>query len=258
VTTGDVDGDGKNEIVVTSNGIVLVFDGANYTLKYKSNQMSYLSTVAVADVDNDGKNEIVVGMGNYLIVLDGATLQEKWRSVSLNGNPSSIKIADIDGDGRQEIVAAISGSQLVVYDGVTHVQKLLIQEPATAVEVADVDGDGVLDILAGRDDGRIDVFDGKTLAFKRSISSFGTDTVQDLKVADLDGDGIAELIVARGGMVVVLNGQNQRLRWSSGDLTGGYGNNSYHLQLALREAAGGGHPALFVGAGIGLYEFQGN
>lgn len=258
VATGDVNGDGKTEIVITSNGTVQVFDGANYTLKYKSNQMSYMSTVVVADVDNDGTNEIVAGMGNYLIVLDGSTLQEKWRSVSLNGNPSSIRVADVDGDGHQDIVAAIAGSQLVVYDGVTHVQKLLIQEPATAVEVADVDGDGVLDILAGRNDGRIDFFDGKTFALKKSTFSFGTDTVQDLKVADLDGDGIAELIVARGGMVVVLNGQNQRLRWSSGDLTGGYGNNSYHLQLALRDTDGGGRPELFVGAGFGLYQFQGN
>ena len=258
VATGDVDGDGKNEIVVTSNGTVQVFDGASYTLKHKSGQMSNLSTVLVADVDNDGTNEIVAGMGNCLIVLDGATLQEKWRSATLKGNPSSIRVADVDGDGHQDIVAAISGSQLVVYDGVTHAQKLLIQEPATAVEVADIDGDGVPDILAGRDDGRIDVFDGKTFALKRSISSFGTETVQDLKVADLDGDGIAELIVARGGEVVVLNGQNQRLRWNSGDLMGDYGLTSYHLQLAVRGTDGGGHATLFVGAGFGLYQFQGN
>src|SRR6185369_2198967 len=103
------------------------------------------SALAIWDVDNDGKLEIVAGQsialsgvtGPYIIVFDGVTLQEKWRSTSFMMPVCDIKIADLNNDGHPDIIASLADSRLIIIDGVTHVQKLMIESPARSLEVAD-------------------------------------------------------------------------------------------------------------------------
>lgn len=270
VEIGDVDDDGKTEFVITTadlyDGIIQVYDGAAHTLKrqsagYDGNRFSAL---AVGDVDGDGKTEIVAGQGRehtgapgvYLIVFDGATLQERWKSVDLGdywGEVYDIKLADIDGDGHREIVASLSGSRLIVYDGVNHNLKLYIDHPARALEIADIDGDGVLDILVGRTDGNIDIFDGSTFAVKRTVSTFNTAGINALKVVDLDGSGSRDWLVTRGNQLVILNGQGQTLKWRSADLSGDPG---LYNHLGIKDTDGDGRKEIYLGADLALYQFE--
>jgi hypothetical protein len=266
VKIGDVDNDGKTEFVVTTgnlyDGVIQVYDGATHTLKQQSvgYNGNYFTALAIGDVDGDGKTEIVAGQGkehtgatgSYLIVFDGATLQEKWRSVDL-GTVYDIKLADLDGDGHIDICASVSGTnRLVVFDGVTHDLKLMLDHPAMALTAADVDGAGFLELLAGRTDGKIDVFDGKTFVLKKSVFTFGSSSINALRIADLDGDGIKEWLLASIGSFTVLDGQNQGLKWRTTDLTWSMG--AYN-HLEAKDINGDGKPEIVAGDGVRLYQF---
>jgi hypothetical protein len=265
VRIGDVDGDGHTEFVVTSsdlyNGLILVYDGATGTLKQKSDKYSNstFTALAIGDVDNDGKLEIVAGgggqgQGMHIVVFDGTTLQEKWRSVDLSVYSSpvyDIKIADLDKDGHPDIIATMTDNRLVVFDGVTHVLKLMIDSPARAIEVADVDGDGFLEILVGRYDGKIDVYDGVTFAIKKTVPTFGMYPIDALRVADLDGNGTKEWLIASYGVLSILD--EQGLKWRSSNLGSSLGKNN---SIAVKDVDGDGRQDIFIGSDQVLYQFE--
>jgi len=128
VAVGDVDADGKNEIVTggwyTDNAIskvaqLCVWDDSTLALKnvktWQWGSDTVISSVAVGDPDGDGKNEIVTG-GYYddvdryvaqLCVWDGATLALKnvktwyWNSGTYI---RSIAVGDVDADSKAEVV----------------------------------------------------------------------------------------------------------------------------------------------------------
>jgi len=268
VRIGDVDGDGRTEFVVTTgdlyDGMIQVYDGVTGSLKRQSAGYSgnFFSALAFGDVDNDGKVEIVAGQGRehtgaqgvYLIVFDGDTLQEKWRSVDLGvywGAVYDIKLSDLDKDGHKEIIATVADNRLIVFDGLNHTLKLMIDSPARAIEVDDYDGDGFLEILAGRNDGRIDVYDGVTFAIKNTVSIFGNTPVDALKVADLDGDGTKEWLVASNGVLSILDGGG--LKWRSSNLGTNLGKNN---NIAVRDVDGDGRQDVFIGTDPVLYQFE--
>lgn len=265
VRIGDVDGDGLTEFVVSTSylydGFIQVYDGATCTLKRQSTKYSSSSFTAltIGDVDNDGKGELVAavsggGQGIHLVVFDGTTMQEKWRSVDLSVSGYSaydVKLADLDKDGNPDIIATMADSRLIVFDGVTHVLKMMVESPARAIEVADVDGDGFPDILVGRKDGKIDVHDGVTFAIKNTVFTFGTTPIDALKVADLDGNGTREWIVASNGILSILDGQG--LKWRSSNLGSNLGKNN---SIAVKDVDGDGRQDIFIGTDPVLYQFE--
>lgn len=272
VRTGDVDGDGKTEIVVSTgalyNGLIQTYDGTTYALKKQSAGYdgNYFSAIAIGDVDNDGKVEIVAGQGRehtgakgvYLIVFDGATLEEKWKSVDMGsywGSVYDIKIADLDKDNHSDIVASMNGNRLVVYDGVNHNLKLLKLCPATALDFTDADNDGFLEILVGRSDGMIDVYDGVTFDVENSVSTFANDSVQALRVADLDGQGDAEWLIANGGMLSILQDidDGSGLIWRSEYLGS---NPGYRNHIAVNDVDNNGYPDIFIGSYSEIFQFE--
>ncbi len=107
---GDIDGDGRPEIVVmTEDGKVHIrkYDGTVYQAepwKTTGTDRPY-STAALADLDGNGTLEIVIGGGDGIIHAwhcDGTAM---WAfNTNQNTVSASPTIADIDGDGRYEIV----------------------------------------------------------------------------------------------------------------------------------------------------------
>jgi len=184
--TGDVDGDGNDELLVGlssypagGGGFVGVFDdcakGCQFLRWVRVRWAAYNArngetTPACGDLDGDGDDEIVVGLGPtafgavYVCDLAGPL---GWARLPL-GTPGdgSARPAcgDVDGDGRDEIVLGTGrggGARVAVLDDAAASFALLRWLPtpqdayAAAVGEArpacgDVDADGDAEILVGR------------------------------------------------------------------------------------------------------------
>ena len=113
-TAGDIDGDGKLELVVNVRGKGLVIVGANGKVQGKAitTKADSQASVQLVDLDGDGKLELLAdnnstdkpGLG-YLeayeadgTVVPGFPLRPK--GTTMNSSPS---VADLDGDGRLEL-----------------------------------------------------------------------------------------------------------------------------------------------------------
>jgi len=176
VKVGDVDDDGKNEIVVGTgwyyDGVIYVIDGSTKTIKnrYLYDSGSVITSIDLADIDNDGFTEIVSGAsivhsgspGTFIYVINGSTGQVKWHTPNLGNSVKYIKAANVDGDSTLEIIATATGS-LFVIDGITQVIQQSAENTFYSIDTADVDLDGITDILAGTSTGEVVYVDGTTL-----------------------------------------------------------------------------------------------
>jgi len=116
-SSGDLDGDGSDEMVVSLPGDGLIFwnPARNTVKKYVTTDR--LSPVALADINGDGIPETAARGGNSLYLFSGeGLLEDNWPAEVLNyepgkgtGNRSQPLIVDIDGDGLNEIIADFSG-----------------------------------------------------------------------------------------------------------------------------------------------------
>ena len=173
----DVDGDGKNEIVInSSNGRVYMLDrdgknkpGWPVALDSNSYHEGGISSTAVVgycspaagDINNDGKEEIAVRDGQYLYVYDylgkplpGWPVQLGWFFIG-NGQVGSPVIADIDQDGFKDILVTHLDGYIYVFDKDGKrvqgwPQKILDYAFATSFctpVVSDINGDGKPEII---------------------------------------------------------------------------------------------------------------
>ena len=186
---GDLDGDGRNEIVVmslTSNagydgGRILVFDAITRKLRAISDPIagSFVGArdIRLRDTDRDGQLDILIASGyDGVIRIYGFdtlnTFTLKWTNNTSQAPAAffSVDAADIDGDGEMEIVAGSSqGSQgicIYVYNYNTRNEEWhSLHMPGgaiTALGLADVNRDGSLEIIGMGNESNVYIFDGPT------------------------------------------------------------------------------------------------
>ena len=236
---GDVDGDGRLEIIVSTleagNIYIYVygFDGNNYQLEWQSNLFpgdghDGLSIHAV-DADGDGLLEIVAtsdaGSKGYIWVYDynGVTYQQTWASGLLDAFAviEDLIIADIDGDGIREIVSGGSGIHIIGYNGTSYQIEWQSGPLGDYVgfTIGDVNADGALEFVVSLEGGANNIqiyrFDGQTYYMEWQSCEIRPGGEQ---IGDVDGDGIKEIVVGSwSGEIYIYgyDGTTYQLEWQT-------------------------------------------
>ncbi len=229
IAIGDIDGDGKPDIVLGGSTLSILLNttapGVINTGSFAKSDFSFsVTALALADINNDGKIDILTGGNNTLTVItNNSTIGNLALAPGVNlsntsqATPMDIAVADIDGDGKPDIIA--SNSAVYFYHNIFAGGAITTTsfEPAvsfpssntsggpagSSLVVTDMDGDGKPDL--------VDVNSGLNIASVfRNISTSATfpysffdakvDLVSgtapaDVAVGDIDGDGKPDLVV---------------------------------------------------------------
>lgn len=229
VTIGDIDGDGKADLVVANyaaNGISVyrntgVVGTIAFAAKVDYSTVDSPTSVSLNDLDGDGKLDIAVaGFLNtntaslFRNTSTPGTVSLASRIALTTGvEPRSVASGDLDGDGKPDLAVANGGSNTMsIFRNTSTVGALSFDtkvDVATgtapfSVAIGDIDGDTKVDLaVANFSAGTVSVF--KNNSASGSISLAGkldfTAGIQPRSVfiADQDGDGKNDLTTANFG-----------------------------------------------------------
>ncbi len=241
MAVGDVDADGRPEIVVSADdvinfGTLFVYrgdggdtgDGDPIVWSHDfggGTFRTWVSSPALGDLDGLPGAEIVVAAGDQLYAFhgDGSTY---WvtDTVSIFETLTAPAIANLDLDPEPEIVVN-AGNRLEVraHDGELLWSTVYPQEVNPPV-LADLTGDGLLDIVLTGWDDEVFVYDfnygSPQLAWSATLTStmagtFGAPAVADIDGAQPGGDPGPEAAFAHNGALTVLDGPDGALLWTT-------------------------------------------
>lgn len=207
IQTGDINGDGAPEVVMTTA------DGLLYVLKndgrlaWRYELGTIASSLAVADWDGDGKTaEIFVG-GETRDTLLSDTKRPLWTVITISGDGTPLLAAlptDMNRDGRPELLVGTNGYVTVITD-VQHgesyyetadisgrLSEYEIGRPVIGVWAGEIDGVGRPEVVPSVVGGK-EIYvlkDDLQQAWQQSIEG----QVGLVQAGDVDGDGKAEVV----------------------------------------------------------------
>ena len=214
VAVGDVNGDGKPDLVVTTLGndtVNVLLGNGNGSFQAQQTFASgyFPQSVALGDVNGDGKPDLVVAnrSSNTVSVLLGngnGTFQAQ-QTFATGSRPYSLALGDFNGDGKPDLaVANGSGNTVSVLlgngNGTFQAQQTFAtgSYPAS-VALGDVNGDGRLDLIVVNNQysGTVSVLLGNGNGTFQAQQTFSIGSQpHSLALGDLNGDGKPDLVVA--------------------------------------------------------------
>jgi outer membrane protein assembly factor BamB len=217
---GDIDNDGKIEVVVGSVDYkIYAINGENGSLlwSYKTGGAVY-SSPSLGDIDNDGKLEVVVGSLDYKIyALNGEDGSLLWSYGTGNYVFSVPSFGDIDNDGKLEVVVGSNDDKIYAINGENG---SLLWSYTTGGDVhsspslGDIDNDGKLEVVVGSSDYKIYALNGEDGSLLWSWTTGGM-VISSPSLGDIDNDGKLEVVVGSWDYkLYALNGENGSLLWS--------------------------------------------
>jgi hypothetical protein len=227
VAAGDIDGDGKPEIVVsnyyTQNISIFLNTSTpgNISMAPAINYPSgnYAVGASIADLNGDGKPEVILacqGSNLLSVYTNSSTIghisfsNETSLNAPAGGSPFKVVVADFDGDGKPDLAAANSNIGTVsVYKNTTPTGGIISFAPNVdfttgnfpeGIAAGDLDGDGLPDLaVANNTDNTLSLLRNTsspgTISFAAQITVPSGNSVYDLVISDFDGDGKPDLAV---------------------------------------------------------------
>ncbi len=225
---GDIDGDGKPDVVSTfgSNTAVSVFRNTSTTGTINSGSLAAkvdfatgTNTLGVTlkDLNGDGKLDIVItntqGSSTIGVLKNTSTIGSiNFASVvsyAVGTSPYASSIDDLDGDGRPDIAVANYNSNtisILLNNGTGGAISFATATSITTtgnprdVQIVDLDGDDKLDLVtANNSNGKLsllrNITTNGTLSFATAIDVTGGANNNYVIPADMDGDGKVDLVV---------------------------------------------------------------
>ena len=245
---GDIDGDGKPDLVVTNynSSTISVFRNTSTSgsitfatkVDFATGVNPYL--VAIGDIDGDGKPDLAVTN------LSSSTVSV-FRNTSTSGsitfaskidlntgtNPHGVTIGDIDGDGMPDLIVANNGGNNVsIFRNTSTSGSILASSFASKVDfstgtnphgvaIGDIDGDGKPDLVVTNSGStNVSVFrntsSSGSITFATKVDFPSGTTPYGVAIGDIDGDGKPDLTVTNNGGSTVSIFRNTS---SSGSIT---------------------------------------
>jgi 6-phosphogluconolactonase (cycloisomerase 2 family) len=228
VVMGDLDGDGKADLVlVNSNGsTVSVFrnTSSSGTVSYAT-KVDFTTglnpySVAIGDLDGDGKADLAVANLNSNTVSvfrntsSSGTISYATKVDFATGTtPIAVAIGDLDGDGKADLAVANRSSNTVsVFRNTSSSGSITSSSFAAKVDfttgispiyvaIGDLDGDGKADLAtANVDVNTISIFrntgSSGTISYAAKVDFVTGEGPSSVSIGDLDGDGKADLVTA--------------------------------------------------------------
>jgi len=205
----DLDGDGKDDVVVTvTGGGLRVFAGNGIPFEFEDRPGGDpWASIPLVDVDGDGVNDFIAGWLH--INAHGGNVPGWPRDRMLKGGFAPC-VGDANGDGHLEFYHPFYADASTIGGFDCHGNPLpgwpqkVGRQCLFAPVMGDVDGDGKMEVCAGDQHSKLHLWtwDGKPLPATRPDGAFTSvfktgvgASMASPTLADLDGDGAAEIIV---------------------------------------------------------------
>jgi hypothetical protein len=222
LTLGDVDGDGKIDIIGATNGFSIsvvrntsTIGSISFAPKMDFQTCSGTQRVALGDIDGDGRPEIIVPNFSctYISVLRNTSTAGNIsfapkRDFTMSTTAQCAVIGDLDGDGRSDIIVS-NDSNICIFRNISTVGNIALLPKAdfalpgnflSHVYLADLDVDNKLDIVATNTGSLFSVFrntsNSGNIQFTPSQNfDLGIGSRSGV-LGDIDGDGKVDVAVS--------------------------------------------------------------
>jgi FG-GAP-like repeat len=223
VAVGDVNGDGRNEIVTAPGKDawteLKVFDGKSFkqlktVLPFKDATWWAGAYVATGDTNGDGRDEIVEGLDagccTTLHVLDATTGNDLSGFFPYGNNSevgARVAAGDLNGDGTADVIAVPLGSTRISAFRVSGGAAFRTIDAfggeitgPVSIAAGDLSGDARAEIVAAAPTAygvEVKIFNASTGTAETALSPYGGESVSNVAVAlgDVNGDGKTDIVL---------------------------------------------------------------
>jgi len=263
VAVGDLNGDGKPDLVVANFGgttVSVLLGNGDGTFQAAANYPAGSSPVSVAigDFNRDGKPDLAVANGissgtvSVLLGNGDGTFQAPV-NYAAGTVPNSVAIGDVNGDGKPDLVVAnfssnnvsvLLGTGTGSFGAATNFPSGGTSE---SVAIGDVNGDGKPDLVIALQGGTVSVLIGTGTGTFGAPTPFGAGNIPvSVAIGDVNGDGKLDVVAANqsGDNVSVLLGNGNGTLQTAVNYPGPAGDVAE--SVAIGDVNGDGKPDLVV------------